>query len=154
METKKTPLDAIGRRLVGALRRNARLTFAELGREVGLSAPAVAERVRRLEEAGVIRGYHADVRLPEAGRAAVAAFVRLKVPRERYARLVALAEKSPEILECHHVSGGDAFVMKVAVASVQQLEGLITRLSAYGPTTTAIVLSTPVRKQEAGATED
>lgn len=146
METKKL-LDPINRRILEALRRDARLTFAELGREVGLSAPAVVERVRRLEEAGVIRGYHADVELPGAARE-VFAFVRMKVARERYARLVALAERLEEVLECHHVSGEDAFVLKVGVPTVAQLEALITRLSAYGPTMTAVVLSSPVDKKE------
>ena len=148
LESKKL-LDPIGRRILEALRRDARSTFAELGREVGLSAPAVIERVRRLEEAGVIRGYHADVRWPDESRA-VLAFVRMKVARERYARLIALTERLEEVLECHHVSGEDSFVLKVAVPAVERLEELISRLGAYGPTTTAVILSSPVSRNDAG----
>ena len=152
MDNKKL-LDTIGRKILGALQADARLSFAELGRTVNLSPPAVAERVRRMEEAGIITGYHAAVNLEEIGLP-VAAFVRMQVPAERYPRLIALATKLPEVLECHHVSGSDSFILKVVVPSIPHLEELISRLSAYGSTMTSIVLSSPVRKHEVEGADD
>jgi Lrp/AsnC family leucine-responsive transcriptional regulator len=143
----KRLLDPIGLKILGALQADARLSFAELGRTVNLSPPAVAERVRRMEEAGIINGYHAEVNLKEIGLP-VAAFIRIQVSTEKYPRLIALARKLPEVLECHHVSGSDSFILKVAVPSISHLEEVIGRLSVYGSTMTSIVLSSPVRKHE------
>lgn len=140
-------LDQIGRKILDAVQRDARISLAELGRAVGLSAPAVAERVRRMEDEGIITGYHAAVNLQEIGLA-VTAFVRLNTPPEKYARVIALANKLPEILECHHVNGSDSFIMKIAVPYVSNIEDVINQLSAYGSTVTAIVLSSPVDKHE------
>jgi Lrp/AsnC family leucine-responsive transcriptional regulator len=145
LESKKS-IDDVGWQLLQALQEDARLSFAELGRRVGLSLPAVAERVRRLEEAGIISGYHTEVNLPQAGLP-IMAFIRINVPGERYPQIIALARDLPEILECHHLSGSDSFILKVVAASIPHLEVLITRLSSYGQTTTSIVLSSPVTKR-------
>jgi Lrp/AsnC family leucine-responsive transcriptional regulator len=144
-ESKKI-IDEVGWQIVQALQENARLSFAELGRRVGLSLPAVAERVRRLEEASIITGYHAEINLPKVGLT-IMAFIRINVPADRYAQIIALAKELPEVLECHHLSGTDSFIVKAVTTSIPHLEVLITRLSAFGQTTTSIVLSSPLNKR-------
>ncbi len=113
---------------------------------MGLSQPAAAERVKRMEESGLITGYYADVDAGKLGLP-ITAFIRLATAAEKYPRFLAFAEQSTGILECHHVSGGDSFVMKVTVASTVHLEKLIGDLSKFGQTTTSIVLSSPVRRR-------
>ncbi len=136
-------MDDIARAILTHLQEDARITYAELGRLVGLSAPAVAERVRRLEEAGIITGYHAHVDLEKAGRGMVA-FIRVTSPVELGRQLSALVREIPEVLEFHHVTGGEGFIMKVAVGSVSHLEHVIGQLLPYGQTISSIVLSSPV----------
>ncbi|MDA8097981.1 MAG: Lrp/AsnC family transcriptional regulator [Desulforudis sp.] len=138
-------LDEIGWQLLLALQENARLSFAELGRRVGLSLPAVAERVRRMEDAGIITGYHARLDPGKIGLP-LTAFIRVNCPADRYPRIIESATELPEVLECHHVSGGDSFVIKVVASSIPHLESLIKKLSPFGRTTTSIVLSSPVTK--------
>ncbi len=138
-------LDGVDWKLLQALQENARLSFAELGRRVGLSPPAVAERVQKLEDAGIITGYHAAIDAHAIGLP-IMAFVRLNTSSDRYPKVSERAQHLPEVLECHHVAGGDAFVFKVVAASVTQLEAVIAQLSPYGQTTTSIVLSSPVKK--------
>ncbi len=137
-------LDPIGWRLIAASRQDARLTYSELGARVGLSAPAVAERMRRLEEARIITGYHAQVAPPTRGPP-ITAFIRCNSPGPR---IGTIAREAPEVLECHRVTGDDAFILKVVVASIAHLEGLIDRLLPYGQPTTSIVLSSPVPGRE------
>lgn len=150
---KKKLLDKIGRKLLDALQKDARLSYAELGKRVGLTPPAVIERVRRMEEAGIIKGYHADVDLKEIGLP-ITAFVRLCCPSDKYQQVIALSKKLAEVLECLHVSGSDSFVLRVVASSVSHLEEIIGRLSIYGSTETSIVLSAPVQKHVAGAASD
>ena len=138
-------LDRIGRKLLRALQENARLSYSELGRQLGLSAPAVAGRVRKMEEVELISGYHAEVNPAQLGYG-VLAFIRLTTPTDKYPRVLELAQRLPEIRECHHVTGGEAFIMKVLATSIPHLESIIAQLSAYGATSTSIVLSSPVRK--------
>jgi Lrp/AsnC family leucine-responsive transcriptional regulator len=144
-ETKKL-IDEVGWQIIQALQENARLSFAELGRRVGLSLPAVAERVRRLEEAGIITGYHAEINLSKVGLT-IMAFIRINVPADRYPQIIAIASDLPEVLECYHLSGTDSFIVKVVTTSIPHLEALITRLSAFGQTTTSIVLSSSLNKR-------
>lgn len=153
LENKKL-LDEVGWQILRALQEDARLSFAELGRRVGLSLPAVAERVRRMEEAGLITGYHAQVNLAKVGWP-ITAFIRMMVPRERYPAFLAAIGAWPEVLEGHHLSGVDSFILKVVLPSIPSLESFIDRLSEYGQTTTSIVLSSPVKRQviEPGAGE-
>jgi Lrp/AsnC family transcriptional regulator, leucine-responsive regulatory protein len=136
-------MDAIDRELLAALQDDARLTYAELGRRVGLSAPALAERVRRLETSGVITGYHASVDLKRAGYGIVA-IVRLSSPLELAPQLERLAVDTPEVLEFHRVTGTEGFVMKVGVTSIEHLDAVVHKFLPYGQTTTSIVLSSPV----------
>jgi Lrp/AsnC family leucine-responsive transcriptional regulator len=136
-------VDAIDRELLSALQEDARLPYAELGRRVGLSAPAVAERVRRLETSGVIKGYHAAIDLKKAGYGIVG-FVRLSSPLELAPQLERLAVETPEALEFHRVTGTEGFVMKVGVSSIEHLDSVVAKFLPYGQTTTSIVLSSPV----------
>lgn len=136
-------MDTVDRSIIEALQDDARITWAELGRSVGLSAPAVAERVRRLEHLGIITGYHASVDLKKAGYGIVA-FIRLTSPPELARQLEHLAARTPEVLEFHRVTGTEGFVLKVAGRSVEHLESVIVELLPYGQTTTSIVLQSPV----------
>ena len=133
-------LDKIGRAIIRELVKNARISFSELGRVVGLSTPAVTERVRKLEEAGIITGYHAAVNEALLGDPVIA-FIQLDTPADSYDRVKALARQLIQVMECHHISGEGAFVLKVMVSSVGDLETLVARFSPFGRTKTTIVLS-------------
>ncbi len=140
-------LDETGWRLLEALQENARLSFSELGQRVGLSSPAVTERVRRMEDAGIITGYRAEVNTAKIGYP-ITAIVRISTPPgEKCTRFSARAQEFAEVLECYRVTGADSLVMKVMVSSVEHLESLIDRLSEYGQLTTSLVLSTPVTRR-------
>lgn len=139
-------LDSTGWQLLAALQQNARLSLAELGRQVGLSAPAVAERLRRMEEAGIITGYRVQINLKEVGLP-ISAFIRLQIGNRQYPELLQSLETWPEVLECHHLAGADAFMLRVVAESVAHLESIINRLAGYGQTTTSIVLSSPILEQ-------
>ena len=145
LETEKL-LDKISWNILRELQEDARLSYAELGRRVGLTTPAVIERVKRLEEAGIILGYRAEINLSKIGKP-ILAFIRMSITGVDFARIVEVAEKSPEILECHRGTGGDSFIMKVAVASIEDLQKAIDELIPYGVTTTSIVLSSPVTRR-------
>jgi Lrp/AsnC family leucine-responsive transcriptional regulator len=139
-------LDEIDRKILLELQSDARTSYAELGRRVGLTTPAVIERVRKLEDAGVITGYRAEIDTAKIGLP-ITAFVRMSITGVDYSRIIEVAEQSNEVLECHRGTGGDSFIMKVAVASVQHLQEIIDKLTPYGITTTAIVLSSPVKRR-------
>lgn len=139
-------IDDIDRQLLLALQDDARLTYAELGRRVGLSAPATTERVRRLEASGVITGYHASVDLKAAGLGIVA-FVRLSAPAELIAQLERLAQDTPEVLELHRVTGSEGHILKVAVESIEHLDRVVRTFLPYGLTTTSIVLSSGLTRR-------
>lgn len=139
-------LDDIGWHILQELQQNARISFAELGRRVGLSIPAVTERVHRMEDAGIITGYHADV-APEKVGYPITAFIRMSITGNVSAQIVDLVEGLTEVSECHRGTGGDSFIMKVRISSVSHLEELIEKLLPYGTTTTSIVLSSPVTKR-------
>ncbi len=136
-------MDSIDLKILESLQDDARTSYAQLGRVVGLTPPAVAERVRRLETSGIISGYHAQVDLKKAGFGLVA-FIRLSSAPELAKQLGRIAEETPEVLEFHHVTGTEGFVLKVMARSIEHLEKVIVTLLPYGQTTTSIVLSSPV----------
>ena len=139
----KSPLDAVNQRLLEVLGEDSRLSVAELARRVQMSAPAVRERIARLEEAGVIRGYRLDID-PAALGLPVTAWVRLRPGPGQLAKITQLAERTPEVSECHRVSGEDCFLLKVHVASIEALEPVLDRFLVHGQTTSSFVVSTPV----------
>lgn len=129
--------------LLGALQEDGRASFADLARTVSMSPSAVAERVRRLEEAGVIAGYRAVVS-PEQVGLGVMAFVRLRYPTGNYRPFHALLDSTPEIVEAHHVTGEDCFVLKVLARSMRHLEEVTGRIGGLGAVTTSVVYSSPL----------
>jgi Lrp/AsnC family leucine-responsive transcriptional regulator len=139
-------VDAINLRLLAELSEDARLSQAELGRRVGLSAPAVAERLSRLERAGVITGYRTDV-APEALGYTLAAVLRMRPAPRQIPKAADVARATPEVVECHRVTGEDCFYMKLHVRSVEHLEEVIDRFTPYGQTTTSIIQSSPVERR-------
>lgn len=139
-------LDSIDWKILTELQENARISFAELGRRVGLTTPAVIERVRKLEDAQIITGYRAEIDTAKVGLP-ILAFIRMSISGVDYSRIIEAVEKSKEVLECHRGTGGDSFIMKVAVSDVANLQDLIDKLTPYGITTTAIVLSSPVKSR-------
>lgn len=139
-------LDPTGKQLLGLLQQDARLSYSELGRQVGLSVTAVIDRMRRLEDAGLITGYQVELNREKLGLS-VLAFVRLQTAPERYPAVLALVETLPAVLECHHMTGEESFVLKVVVATVAELEPLIEQFSKFGRTSTSIVMSSPVGKR-------
>ena len=147
-------LDTTGWQLLHALQQNARLSYSELGQRVGLSSPAVAERIRRMEDAGIISGYHAEINLAKVGYPITAIIRMSSLPGERCTRFTGFVEDVPEVLECSRVTGSDALIMKVMASSVEHLESLIDQLSAHGQLTTSIVLSTPVTRRIVTQTVD
>lgn len=146
MNENEFRMDRIGWRIIEELQADARITFAELGRRVGLTTPAVIERVRKLEDAGIIRGYRAEIDASRVGFP-ITAFVRMSITGVEYSKIIDVVKTSREVLECHRATGGDSFIMKVAVADVGHLQTLIDRLTPYGITTTSIVLSSPVERR-------
>ncbi|MFJ4125892.1 Lrp/AsnC family transcriptional regulator [[Kitasatospora] papulosa] len=138
--------DATDWRILDVLQRDGRATFAELARAVSMSPSAVTERVRRLEEVGVISGYTAMVD-PERLGMPILALVRLRYPNGNYKPFHDLTASTPEILEAHHVTGDDCFVLKVTARSMRHLEEVTGRIGTLGSVTTSIVYSSPLPRR-------
>ncbi|OIV36423.1 ArsR family transcriptional regulator [Mangrovactinospora gilvigrisea] len=143
MDSPVPALDAVDRRLLALLQENGRAGYAELARAVSMSPSAVTERVRRLEETGVITGYGARVDPERLGRP-VLAIVRLAYPTSHYKPFHDLMAVVPEVVEAHHVTGEDCFVLKVRARSMADLESLVGRIGTLGRVRTSVVYSTPV----------
>ena len=142
-ELKSDVLDAVNLRLLSELRANPRLSMSELARRVGMSAPAVTERIRRLESAGVILGYRMELD-PAALGLPVAALVRVRPGPGQLPKIARVAQEMPQVTECHRITGEDCFMLKLHAASIGEIEELLDRFLLYGQTTTSIVVSTPV----------
>jgi Lrp/AsnC family leucine-responsive transcriptional regulator len=139
-------LDMTNRRLLAELEADARISVAELGRRVGLSAPAVGERIGRLERAGVITGYHAAVE-PRALGFGLAAIVRIRPNSRELRRIPQIAAEMREVVECYRITGEDCFFVKLYLRSIDELEPLLDRFTPYGQTTTSIIHSAPVPRR-------
>lgn len=139
----ESELDETGRRILTILQDEGRIGFSELGRRVGLSAPAVADRVRRMEDVGLITGWRAVVDRGRLGWG-ITAFMRVTCPGDKYQAVRRLAHDLPEVIDCHHVTGEDCFYLKLAVGSVEHLERVIDRFRDLGRTVSSIALSTIV----------
>ena len=140
-------LDATDYRIIDELIADGRISFAELGRRVSLSSPAVAERVKRLEQGGVITGYRAQID-PRALGYQLTAIVRVKPAVRQLSKLAALAEDIPQIEECLRITGEDCFYMKLHLGSIEELPSVLDRFLLYGETTTSIVNATPVARRD------
>lgn len=137
-------LDEVNLRLLRELQQDPRLTMVELGRRIGMSSPAVTERVRRMEEAGIILGYRIEIN-PAALGLPISAYVRVRPNPGQLPKIAQLAEQISEVIECHRVTGEDCFILKVLIPSMAQLDQLLDRFLLYGSTTTSIIQSSPVQ---------
>jgi Lrp/AsnC family leucine-responsive transcriptional regulator len=144
-------LDSYGRKLLEELQDNARLSLAELGRRVGLSPTATAERMKQMEEVGIVHGYAVEIDREALGLE-VMAFIRMSCGGQHYHRLVEYVQSLEEVRECHHLTGGDDFLLKVTTTSMADLEALIEALLPYGNPVTSLVLSTPVERRKYAVT--
>lgn len=138
-----TLLDIHGRKLLHELQLNARLSLAELARRIGLSPTATGERLKQMEEIGILHGYTIDLDREALGLE-ILAFIRLSCPSPHYHRFLDYVETLEEVRECHHLTGGDDFLLKVTTTSLADLEALIEALLPYGNPVTSLVLSSPV----------
>lgn len=136
-------LDYVNVRLLQLLAEDPRLNASELARRVGMSPPTVRERVARLERAGIIRGYRLDID-PAAIGLPVAAWVRIRPGPGQLPKIAELAQRTPEVSECHRISGEDCFLLKVHVAGLEALESVLDRFLVHGQTTSSLIVSTPV----------
>jgi Lrp/AsnC family leucine-responsive transcriptional regulator len=139
-------LDQTNLRLLSELQDDARVSLAELGRRVGLSSPAVAERLQRLEQLGAIRGYHADID-PRALGLSLGAIVRIRPAPGQLENVAQLARRTTEVVECNRITGEDCYVIRAHVRDVEHLEEVIDGFVALGQTTTSILQSSPVPRR-------
>jgi Lrp/AsnC family transcriptional regulator, leucine-responsive regulatory protein len=146
-----TLMDSFGRSLLAELQDNSRLSTAELARRVGLSPTATAERMKQMEEVGILRGYTVDIDRESLGLE-VLAFIRMTCDGPHYFRLADFVQTLEEVRECHHLTGGDAFLLKVTTTSMGALEALIEALLPFGNPVTSLVLSTPIERRKYAVT--
>ena len=135
--------DTINLRILTELQKDPRLPMTKLGQRVGLSSPAVTERVRRLEEDGIIGGYRLEIN-PAALGLPIAAYIRVRPNSGQLPKIAELARSIPEVIECHRVTGDDCFVLKVYLPSLEQLDSILDSLLRFGTTTTSLIQSSPV----------
>ena len=146
MPSNRRQIDEIDLRLLAELQEDARTSNAELGRRVGLSAPAIAERVARLVESGAITGFHAAVD-PRALGLALSAILRIRPAPREIPKVAQLARDTPEVTECHRITGEDCFIVVLHVRDVEHLEQVIDTFAFYGQTTTSIMQTSPVPRR-------
>ena len=139
-------LDFVNLQLLELLEEDGRMGIAELGRRVGMSAPAVAERVQRLERAGIIAGFRAEID-PRAVGFPVAAVVRIRPAPGQLQRIPEIARATPEVAECYRITGEDCYLVRLHLRSIDELEGMLDRFTPYGQTTTSIIHSAPVPRR-------
>src|SRR2546423_46590 len=135
-------IDAVNLRVLEELQRDPRLSMSELGRRIGMSSPAVTERVRRLEEAGVIRGYRLELNAAALGLP-ITVYIRIRPSAGQLPSIAELAQQIPEVVECHRITGEDCFILKAYIPAIDQLDRLLDIFLLYGSTTTTIVQSSP-----------
>jgi Lrp/AsnC family leucine-responsive transcriptional regulator len=138
-------LDSLGWKLLNELQTDARISFAKLGRRVGLSTPAVAERVRRMEDEGIIRAYRAEIDPARVGLP-ITAFIRMSIVGNVLAKLTECVHTMPEIVECNRGTGEDSFILKVSAVSIEHLKDVIDRLTPFGTTSTSLVLESLIER--------
>ncbi|WP_053955252.1 Lrp/AsnC family transcriptional regulator [Inediibacterium massiliense] len=136
-------MDATDLKILQILQTDGRISMKALGKTVGLTSPAVSERVKRLEEKGIITGYRAMVN-PQKLDKNIQAFIDISMAADQYEKFLKSAQNTPSIIECHHVTGGDCMTLKVLVKNMEELEILIDEIKKVGNTKTSIILSTPI----------
>ena len=146
-------LDPVNRRLLRELHADPRISMSALARRVGMSAPAVTERVQRLQETGVITGFRMDVD-PAALGLPVMAFARIRPAPGQLQRVAELARSMEQVSECHRITGEDCFLVKVHAPAIEDLEAVLDRFLVHGQTVTSIVVSTPVPPRPLPVAED
>lgn len=139
-------MDRINQKLIFALTENARMSFSELGKRVHLSAPAVAERIRKLEESGVITGYRPTLNLEKMG-IPITALIGCEVHHAKEKEFKVLVEQLDEVIESQNLTGPYAFILKVGVSSMSALDDLLNRLIDLSDTHTMMILSTPIKRE-------
>jgi Lrp/AsnC family leucine-responsive transcriptional regulator len=139
-------LDNVDWQILQELQQNARTSFSEIGRRVGLTSPAVAERVRRMEDAGIIEGYRADINLAKIGYP-LQAIIRITLTGDSSQAYGTTLSRLPEVLECYRVTGEDSFFLRCALESPEHLDRLIFKLTQFGTTKTSLVLAGQPGKQ-------
>src|SRR3974390_1158994 len=144
-------IDSYGRKLLQELQVNARLSPAELCLRIGLSPTATGERLRQMEEVGILRGYTVEIDREALGLE-VMAFIRMSCGGQNYHRLLEYVQTLEEVRECHHLTGGDDFLLKVTTTNMSDLEALIEALLPYGNPVTSLVLSSPVEHRKYAVT--
>ena len=135
--------DATNLKLLRLLENNPRASISDLARRVGMSNPAVKERIIRLEESGIVAGYRLDLNAKDLGYE-VMAFVRVRPLPGHLHKIAELAQTIPEITECHRITGEDCFILKVYVKQISSLDHVLDQFLVHGQTTTSIVQSSPV----------
>lgn len=136
-------MDITDHKILEFLQKDGRISMKDLGKIVGLTSPAVSERVKRLEEAGVIEGYKAIVNPDALGRV-IKAFIHISLPNDKYKIFIEEARQDSRIVECHHITGDDCSVLKVIVKDMYELENVIDSIKTIGSTKTSVILSTPI----------
>ena len=139
-------MDITDYRIIEILQKDGRISMKDLGKIVGLTSPAVSERVKRLEESGVIEGYKAIVNPDALGRV-IKAFIHISLPSDKYETFLEAARKDPRIVECHHITGDDCSLLKVIVKDMYELENVIDGIKTIGSTKTSVILSTPIQSK-------
>src|SRR5699024_3236616 len=139
----KSEIDEINFKILQELQLEPRLTMTELGRRVGLSSPSVTERVRRLEESEVIKGYSLDLN-PAALGLPIGVYIRIRPNSGKLSIIAELALSIPEVVECHRISGEDCFILKVYIPAIDQLDRILDQFLLYDSTTTTIIQSCPI----------
>lgn len=139
-------MDMTDHKIIEILQEDGRISMKDLGKIVGLTSPAVSERVKRLEESGIIEGYRAIISPDALGRI-IKAFIHVSLENNMYKKFIDEAKKDPRIVECHHITGDDCSVLKVIVKDMYELEEVIDSIKAIGSTKTSVILSTPIQSK-------
>lgn len=140
-------LDDKAWKMLTALQRDGRISLKALAEQVGLSLPATSERLKRLEDSGIIQGYSAKLNLPRLGYS-IQAVIGITTPQPHKAAFITLLRDLPQVLECLHVTGQDSFLLRVIAKDMSALEQLISQINHFGETRTSIVMSTPIDRRD------
>mgnify|MGYP003184487438 FL=1 len=139
-------LDKLDKKILTLLTQNARMPVKDIAKQVSLTSPAVSSRIRRMEQQGVIGGYTVRLELPGSAHQ-VSALISVSIQPAQRDEFLAMLQNEPQVVQCFHVTGSHSFIAKAGCGSMQELEHLITRFQQLGPTSTQIILSTPVDRR-------